>query len=304
MAVTTDIFESYRTLLFSIAYRMTGSATDAEDIVQDTYLRYSATHQDEIRDLKPFLTTITTRLALDHLKSAHVQREQYIGAWLPEPILTSDTTLSPDETAEQRETLSLAFLTLLETLTPPERAVFLLREVFDYSYDEVGAMLDKTPAACRQLLHRAQTRLATGRHRFTASSDEQRTLLQRFLQASQEGDVEALAAALAQDVTVWSDGGGKAWAALRPIVGVEAAIRLFISLARKANTQPEQVSATFEEINGGPVVAIWFGDRLDMTISIGVTAGHIGGVYVVRNPDKLAYLQRQLHRRPAAHQPQ
>ncbi|HEX8035266.1 MAG TPA: sigma-70 family RNA polymerase sigma factor, partial [Ktedonobacterales bacterium] len=145
MAVTTETFESYRTLLFSIAYRMTGSATDAEDIVQDTYLRYRTTPQHEIRDLKPFLTTITTRLALDYLKSARVKRERYIGAWLPEPILTSDAALAPAETVEQRESLSLAFLTLLETLTPPERAVFLLREVFDYSYDEIAAMLDKTP---------------------------------------------------------------------------------------------------------------------------------------------------------------
>lgn len=297
MAVTTDTFESYRPLLFSIAYRMTGSATDAEDIVQDTYLRYSTTHQDAIRDLKPFLTTIATRLALDYLKSARVQREHYIGAWLPEPILTSETTLAPAETVEQRETLSLAFLTLLETLTPPERAVFLLREVFDYSYDEIGSMLDKTPAACRQLFHRAQTRLATGQHRFTATQDEQSALLQRFLQASQEGDVETLAAALAQDVIIWSDGGGKVPAALRPIVGVQGAIRLCVSLARKVYTQSGPVTIILEEINGAPALMIWLGDTLDMAISLGATGGHIGAVYFVRNPDKLAYLQRQLHQR-------
>lgn len=299
MAVTTETFESYRPLLFSIAYRMTGSATDAEDIVQDTYLRYRTAHQDDIRDLKPFLTTITTRLALDYLKSARVQREQYIGTWLPEPLLTADTTLAPAETVEQRESLSLAFLTLLETLTPPERAVFLLREVFDYSYDEIGTMLDKTPASCRQLFHRAQTRLATGQHRFTASQDEQLALLQRFLHASQEGDVDTLAAALAQDVTVWSDGGGKVPAALRPIVGVQAAIRLCIALARKADTQPEPVTITSEEINGSPALMVWMGEKLDMVISLGITSGHIGAVYVMRSPDKLAYLQRQLRQRHA-----
>lgn len=295
--ITTDTFEYYRSLLFSIAYRMTGSASDAEDIVQDTYLRYRTTPQDEIRDLKSFLMTIATRLALDYLKSARVKRVQYFGVWLPEPILTSDATPSPAETVEQRESLSLAFLTLLETLTPPERAVFLLRQVFDYTYEEIGAMLDKTPASCRQLFHRSQARLATGRHRFTASLDEQRALLQRFLRASQEGDVEDLAAALAQDVTVWSDGGGKVPAGLRPIVGVQAAMRLCISLARKAETQPEPVTITHEEINGGPALMIWFGDKLDMAISLGITGGHIGGIYLVRNPDKLAYLQRQLRQR-------
>ncbi|HEX8036127.1 MAG TPA: sigma factor-like helix-turn-helix DNA-binding protein, partial [Ktedonobacterales bacterium] len=198
---------------------------------------------------------------------------------------------------EQRESLSLAFLTLLETLTPPERAVFLLREVFDYSYDEIAAMLDKTPASCRQLLHRAQTRLATGRHRFTASPDEQRALLQRFLRASQEGDVETLAAALAQDVTVWSDGGGKVPAPIRPIMGVQATVRLLTSLARKVDTQPEPVTITSEEINGSPALMVWIGEKLDVAISLALVSGHIGDIYVVRNPDKLAYLQRQLRQR-------
>src|SRR5256884_2520680 len=174
-------FEHYRVLLFSIAYRMTGSASDAEDLVQETYLRYQASADQEIVSLKAYLSTIITRLALDYLKSARVAREQYIGAWLPEPIRTSEDGAFPLADLEQQEALSLAFLRLLEALSPPERAVFLLHEVFDYPFSEIGSMLEKSPANCRQIFHRARQALQDKRARFEPEPQHQRQLLFSFL---------------------------------------------------------------------------------------------------------------------------
>src|SRR6476646_8956107 len=215
-------FERYRVLLFSIAYRMTGSASDAEDLVQETYLRYQASASQEIVSLKAYLSTIITRLALDYLKSARVTREQYIGTWLSEPILTSG---DGGAHLEQQEALSLAFLRLLETLSPPERAVFLLHEVFDYPFNEIGGMLEKSPANCRQIFHRARQALQDKRARFEPEPQRQRQLLFSFLSASQAGDMAALTGLLAQDAVAWSDGGGKVQASLKPIYGRQAVAR-------------------------------------------------------------------------------
>ena len=199
-------FEHYRVLLFSIAYRMTGSASDAEDLVQETYLRYQASVSQEIISLKAYLSTIITRLALDYLKSACVAREEYLGVWLPEPIHTTDD--GEFLTAvEQKEALSLAFLRLLEALSPPERAVFLLHEVFDYPFSDIGVILEKSPTNCRQIFHRARQALQDKRTRFEPQRQQQ--LLQSFLAASQAGNMTALTSLLAQDVVSWSDGGGK-----------------------------------------------------------------------------------------------
>jgi RNA polymerase sigma-70 factor (ECF subfamily) len=288
-------FQTYRPLLFSIAYRMLGSASEAEDIVQEAYLRYHDAQADEVRSLKSYLSTIVTRLALDHLKSARASRERYIGPWLPEPILTADGTLSPLQTVEQRESISMAFLVLLESLTPQERAVFLLREVFDYGYDEIAALIGASAANCRQIFHRARARVAERRPRFEPSSDAQRRLTVRFLIACQQGDMRALTEVLAEDVTTWSDSGGKVSAARRPVRGRDAVIRFVLGLLRKA---PADMLITSAEINGGSAILIWVGETLTHVDTFEIAEGRIHGLRAVLNPDKLAYLQRQMQNAP------
>src|SRR5689334_9311933 len=242
-----EAFEHYRVLLFSIAYRMTGSASDAEDLVQETYLRYQVSADQEVVSLKAYLSTIITHLALDYLKSARVVREQYIGAWLPEPILTSEDGGFPLADLEQREALSLAFLRLLEALSPPERAVYLLHEVFEYPFSEIGVMLSKSPTNCRQIFHRAGQALQDKRARFEPEPQRQRQLVLSFLSASRAGDMAALTSILAQDAVSWSDGGGKVQTNLKPIHGQQAVARFWLSVTRK-NQRP--LSETLAEING------------------------------------------------------
>src|SRR5215469_16441088 len=206
-----ESFEAYRTYLFAIAYRMLGSAMDAEDMVQETYLRYQSTPKDSIGSLKAFLTTIISRLCIDQLHLARRQREHYLGPWLPEPIITADNlqVSSPEGRVEREETISIAFLLLLEQLQPVERAVFLLREVFEYDYAEIASFLGKSEVACRQWFSRAKQHLGDHRPRFQASPDTQKQLLTGFLQAIQAGEMTALMNMLAEDVTFWADGGGK-----------------------------------------------------------------------------------------------
>ena len=199
-------FESYRPLMFSIAYRMLGSATEAEDIVQEAYLRYQAVAPGSIVSPKAFLSTIVTRLCLNQLQSARVQRETYIGPWLPEPIFTeTDERANPKHQAEMHDSISFAFLVLLEELTPLERAVFLLREVFEYEYDEIATILDKDPAACRQVFSRAKKHVTDGKPRFTPAPEAHRRLLSQFMQATSAGDLDGLTALLAADVVMWAD---------------------------------------------------------------------------------------------------
>ncbi len=289
-----ESFETYRPLLFSIAYRMTGSASEAEDIVQETYLRYQGIPPQEIRSLKPFLTTITTRLCLTYLNSARVEREQYIGIWLPEPVLTVGGAMHPEEQVEQQESLSLAFLVLLETLTPPERATFLLHEVFDYSFQEIARMLDKTPAACRQMFHRAKEHLAARQHRFTPSPGQHGQMLEQFLDACQLGNLPALTEMLARDATAWADGGGKVRSVSRPLFGREAVARFFVGIARH---QPAGQIIRIEEINGAPALLGWNGIHLEWVLALDLWDGQIQSLQVVLNPDKLAFIQQQLHHR-------
>src|SRR5437879_9641932 len=223
-----ESFETYRTYLFSIAYRMLGSAMDAEDMVQETYLRYQTTPKDPIRSLKAYLTTILTRLCMDQLQLARRKRELYVGPWLPEPILTTETpeAADPEKRVETQESISLAFLVLLEQLQPFERAVFLLREVFGYDFAEIATMLDKSEAACRRSFSRAKLHLRAHRPRFPASPETHRQMLTGFLQAAQGGDMIPLMDLLAENVTLWADAGGKIkQAALRPIVGRDAVAR-------------------------------------------------------------------------------
>ncbi len=292
-----ESFEDYRTYLFAIAYRMLGSAMDAEDMVQETFLRFQATPpetQESIVSLKAYLTTILTRLCVNQLQSAHRKREQYVGPWLPEPISTDRATESaysanPEERVELYESVSLAFLVLLEELQPVERAVFLLRDVFDYEYAEIAAFLGKSEAACRQAFSRAKKHLADRRPRFTPSPETQREMLTSFLQAVQGGDMDGLMTMLADDVTLWADGGGKVrGAATRPVAGRDAVARLSVGTMRFL---PEGYTSEIAEINGQPALVVRVGGRAFSVISIEVAGQRIRAVRVVANPEKLRRIE-------------
>jgi RNA polymerase sigma-70 factor, ECF subfamily len=277
-------FETYRWLLFSIAYRMLGSAMEAEDIVQEAYIRYSRADAP-IESPKAYLTTIVTRLCLDALKSARAQREEYFGTWLPEPVLTAP---GPGVMVQQRETISMAFMVLLENLSPIERAVFLLRDVFDYPYAEIAEMVGKSEANCRQVFRKAKQYLVERRPRFTASPSEQHKLVESFLQAVTLGDVEGLTHLLAEDVTVYGDGGGKATAVREPLIGRAAVMRLLLGSMR---LMPEGGRIDIAEVNGAPALLFRAGDRLGLVMSFVITDGVITALHNVLNPDKLVYLQ-------------
>ncbi|HLZ60069.1 MAG TPA: RNA polymerase sigma-70 factor [Ktedonosporobacter sp.] len=294
-----ESFETYRPLLFSIAYRMTGSASQAEDSVQDTYLRYQQADSSNLQSLKAFLTTIIVNLCLNYLKSAHVQREEYVGIWLPEPVLTSATeSESPETTIERQESVSLAFLVLLEALTPPERAVFLLHEVFDYPFAEIAEILGKAPENCRQLFHRARSHLKGRPQRASVSKDHQRQLIHSFVSACQSGDLTSLKTLLAHDVMAWADGGGKVRAGLLPVSGQETVARLFITLTHKFSTG----SGLFlDDLNGEPALFIWDESHLNSVLLFELENGTIKGLRTVMNPEKLAFLQRQLEKRKSLH---
>ncbi len=291
-----DLFQSHRQSLFAVAYRMLGSATDAEDVVQDAWLRFSAAQPADLRSAKAYLTTIVTRLCLDRLKSARATREEYIGPWLPEPVVTDDRR-GPERTLAQAESVTLAFMVLLETLTPEERAVFLLREVFDYEYDEIAAMLEMTAANCRQLFHRAKGRIAERKPRFRATIDEKRPLIERFVHAFGAGDEQELTRVLAADVGFWSDGGGKVLAARRPIFGRDHVVNLLLGIRRTApaaGVPLESVTLDIAEVNGELALLLRVAGQLDGVYVMTVADDAIAAIRVVRNPDKLIYLARQL----------
>jgi RNA polymerase sigma-70 factor (ECF subfamily) len=282
-----EAFESYRPYLFAIAYRMLGSAMDAEDMVQETYMRYQTTPPETIRSLKAFLTTILTRLCMDQLQLARKKREVYVGPWLPEPIPTSTTlaTEDPAERVEREESISLAFLALLEELQPFERAVFLLHEVFEYKFTEIATMLDKSEAACRRSFSRAKQHLSTHRPRFPASPQTHRQLLTSYIQAVQTGEMHTLTNLLAEEVTLWADAGGKLkQAALRPIVGRDAVARFSVGSKR---FWPENVHAELEEVNGQAALIIRTDGQVFSVLSIEVEAEHIRTIRIMANPEKL-----------------
>src|SRR6266550_1699818 len=283
-----ESFETYRSYLFAIAYRMLGSAMDAEDMVQETYLRYSTTPPETITSLKAFLTTIITRLCMDQLQLARRKREQYLGPWLPEPIITADTreVINPEERVDREESISMAFLLLLEQLQPIERAVFLLREVFEYDYAEIASFLGKSEAACRQWFSRAKKHLGDHRPRFPASPDTHRQLLTGFLQAAQAGEMPALMNLLAEEVTMWVDSGGKVkGAATRPISGRDAVARFALGTRRFL---PEGARVELAAVNGQLALIFRAGDRAYLVLTIEVEAQRIQTIRIVVNPEKLA----------------
>jgi RNA polymerase sigma-70 factor (ECF subfamily) len=288
-----ESFETYRPYLFSIAYRMLGSAMDAEDMVQETYLRYQATPPETIISLKAYLTTIISRLCVDQLQLARRKRDVYLGPWLPEPLITAEAlkAVSLEERVDRDESISLAFLLLLEQLQPVERAVFLLREVFEYDYAEIASFLGKSEVACRQWFSRAKKHLADHRPRFSAPPETQRQMLTGFLQAVQAGEMTALMNLLAEDVTFWADGGGKVkGAALHQIAGRDAVARFILaSTPIFRSTLPEGFRVELTEVNGQPALITRAGDRAFAVLTIEVEAQRIKTIRNIVNPDKLMH---------------
>ena len=287
---STESFETYRSYLFSIAYRMLGSAMDAEDMVQETYLRYQAALPETIISLKAYLTTILTRLCIDQLHLAYKQRETYLGPWLPEPVITSDANpFSVEETTVMQESLSLAFLTMLEQLQPVERAVFLLREVFDYDYADIAAFVGRKEAACRQLFSRAKKHLADNEHHFTVPPEVQRKLLSGFIDAVRLGDQRALMDLLAEDASLVADGGGNIpGAAIRPVMGSKAVAQF--AIGANLGFLPADYHVEFSEVNYQPAVIARTADRVLVVFTIEVEEQRVKTIRFMANPEKLANL--------------
>jgi RNA polymerase sigma-70 factor (ECF subfamily) len=282
--VATETFERHRSLLFSIAYRMLGSVMEAEDVVQEAFLRWQGASGREIRTPKSYLSTVVTRLSIDRLRSAKVRREEYVGPWLPEPIATGEGS-DVAGAAALDETLSMAFLVLLESLTPVERAVFLLREVFDYDYAEIASLVGKSEDNCRQISRRARQSVAARRPRFESSPEQEERLMGSFLEACMSGDMESLLALLSEDATLWSDGGGKTRAALNPIYGADRVARFFSGILRKA---PPGFVVRRASINGRPGFIGYFEDGHPQSVTtFDVAEGSIRGIRLVVNPEKL-----------------
>ncbi len=278
------VFEEWRSLLFGIAYRMLGSATDAEDVVQDACIRWLRRGDEPVQSVRAYLVTIVTRLCLDQLNSSRAKRVSYAGPWLPEPVVVDDHSA-----AETADSLSLAFLVLLEELTPLERAAYLLHDVFGYPFDEVARSLGRSPGACRQLAARARKHIEERRRRFDADLRHGRELTDRFLVACATGDLTGLLSMLADDVVVWTDGGGKVRAALRPVVGLHRSSRFLINVAKKQQGVP---LATV--LNGQPANVFVDDGRVVAALVLDIMEGAIVGVRVISNPDKLARLNSQL----------
>lgn len=282
-----ELFNKHRPLLFSIAYRMLGSVADAEDMAQEAFLRWQQVPDHEVESPKAYLATIITRLCINHLNSARVQREQYVGTWLPEPIIT-DQSSDPAKGTMMAESLSMAFLVLLERLTPVERAVFLMREVFDYEYSEIARILDQKEPNCRQILRRAQQHLKQIRPRFDPSPEQHEELLQQFFQATLRGDMEGLLELFSREIVLYSDGGGKAAAMPNPIYGPDRVARFLFNARKKI--VPDNLVRRVAQINGQPGIVAYLNGRAWGVLTIDVTDGGIRNIYIVTNPEKLERL--------------
>jgi RNA polymerase sigma-70 factor (TIGR02957 family) len=282
MSMSEDAFARHRNLLFTVAYEMLGSASDAEDVVQETWLRWADVDHAVVRDPRAYLVRIVTRQALNRLRTLARRHEDYVGEWLPEPLLTSPDVAADVELAES---LSMAMLTVLETLGPAERAVFVLREVFETPYDEIAEAVGKSPAAVRQIAHRARDHVAARRPRMPVSATEQQVAVDRFLAAVRHGDLQDLLDVLAPDVVLVADGGGLVAAVRRPIAGAERVAAFLIAAARSVAFETKAVW-----LNGSPAVRIDIGGELDTAVSLAVENGRIARIYAIRNPHKLTGL--------------
>ena len=287
MDTATEAFVAHRNLLFTVAYEMLGSAADAEDVLQETWLRWVSVDLEQVRDQRAYLVRITTRQALTRLRTLGRRKESYVGPWLPEPLLTT-----PDvaEDVELADSVSMAMLLVMETLAPTERAVFVLREVFELGYDEIADAVDKSQDAVRQIAHRARAHVAARRPRGIVSPAETRGALEAFQRAVETGDLQSLVDLLAPDVVLLGDGGGVRQAVPRPIVGADKVARLMaVGLPRLDG----DVSAELVQINGGPALIIRIDGEIDDVVAVRIDDGLITGLYVVRNPEKLSRLERE-----------
>jgi RNA polymerase sigma-70 factor (ECF subfamily) len=283
----TEVFVAHRSLLFTVAYEMLGSAADAEDVLQETWLRWVGVDLATVREKRAYLVRIVTRQALDRLRALDRRRESYVGPWLPEPLLTM-----PDvaEDVELADSVSMAMLLVLETLAPVERAVFVLREVFALDYDEIAEAVDKTPAAIRQIAYRARAHVGARRPRGIVSAAETRAALGAFQRAVETGDLQRLLDILAPDVVALSDGGGIKHALLRPVVGAGKVARL---LAVGWWKRDAERSVEVVQINGGPGLLVRVNGEIDGVVAVRVENGYITGAYHVRNPEKLSRVERE-----------
>jgi RNA polymerase sigma-70 factor (TIGR02957 family) len=280
----TESFLAHRNLLFTVAYEMLGSAADAEDVLQETWMRWTSVDLAEVRDQRAYLVRITTRQALGRLRTLGRRKESYVGTWLPEPLLTT-----PDvaEDVELADSVSMAMMLVLETLTPTERAVFVLREVFDLDYDEITEAVDKSPAAVRQIAHRARAHVAARRPRGVVSATDARHALDAFQRAAKTGDLQSLLDLLAPDVVFLGDGGGVKQAVLKPIVGADRVTRVLtagLGSIDAASLLPAQV-------NGYPALVLRLDGEIDTVIAMRIDDGLITGLYAVRNPEKLSHMK-------------
>ncbi|MFD5873502.1 RNA polymerase sigma-70 factor [Streptomyces sp. NPDC060322] len=282
-----ELFQRYRSLLFSVAYRLLGSAADAEDAVQDAWIKWSAAGRSQVTDPKAYLVRIVSNLAMDRLRSTRHQREVYVGPWLPEPILTGGDA---SETALEAESVSMALLVVLETLSPLERAVFVLKEAFGFSHAEIAEAVERSEAAVRQAAHRAREHVRARRPRFTADRTHRREATERFFTAAAGGDMNSLMELLSPDVTLWTDGGGKVRQALRPVVGATTVASWFAAMGSVPyqGVEPADMRAEMTEINGGPGMVLSAPDRVLATVTFDFDAeGRIIAIHNVANPDKL-----------------
>jgi RNA polymerase sigma-70 factor (ECF subfamily) len=279
----TDTFVTHRNLLFTVAYEMLGSAADAEDVLQETWLKWTGVDVSAVRERRAYLVRIATRLALTRLRTLSRRKESYVGPWLPEPLLTA-----PDvaEDVELADSVSMAMMLVLETLLPTERAVFVLREVFGLEYDEIAAAVDKSPAAVRQIAHRARAHVAARRPRGEVSAAETRGVIEAFRTAVETGDLQGLCDLIAPDVVLLTDGGGVVRAALEPVVGADRVIAVLGRLATRATLRPAQ-------INGRPALIVRADGETDTVLALRVEAGLVTGLYAVRNPEKLSRIARE-----------
>lgn len=289
----TELFLDHRQFLFNIAYRMLGTAMEAEDMVQETYLRWQEVDGSKVDNARSYLAAMVTRQCIDYLRSAQARRETYPGPWLPEPVLTS-TIAAPDDTVAMRESLSIAYLLMLERLSPTQRAAFLLREVFDYGYEEVAGILETSEANSRQLASRARGKMAGAPHvpAIESQATEEEALMRRFVSASVRGDIEELLQMLAPDVTMITDGGGKVPSATAPLSGAERVGRFIIGLQRYATAG--MYLRTFS-LNGQPALALYQADGQLEVVLVGlVREGAVATIYAMRNPDKLRLPEEQI----------
>ena len=281
---TSGVFDLHRPLLFSIAYRMLGSVMEAEDVVQEAFLRWERVDDSEVRSPKSYLSAIVTRLCIDQLRSAKARREEYVGPWLPEPLLAEYEPEAGDAAALE-ESLSMAFLVLLESPTPTERAIFLMREVFGYEYEEIARTVDKSEANCRQIARRARQSVAARRPRFESSPEQEERLMSGFLRASLGGDMDGLLALLSEDVVLYSDDGGKVQAARNPIRGSDRVVRFLSRILQKA---PPGFTVHMTQVNGRPGLVAYYADGTPQSVvTIDIMEGRIGAVRLVVNPEKL-----------------